>query len=211
MNSLFPGIAIGIACSLFAWWILLHRFGPKIRFYAFINKKKFIHKDGYEFLIKFDNKGRARLSDLKIHLVLKIKKLSKRSHQTWERVHLNIKNPDAYPFIDPLSKGGECQFIVIDIQNTYNFLRNIYFPKEFRKKFEDNLLEFEEVLSLGEKAYIQAHISGINFRSGVKQTFRSKLYALNDIKEGYFDLPSLKRIEHVSEANPTRKGFYIQL
>lgn len=187
------GIPIGIICSLIAWWILFHGIKPRIRFSEFISKIP--HKDGKGFIyrVKYENHGRGRVVDLTYSAFLSIRALSPNRKKTWEIVQLALQNEGQIPALDPVRKQGLRRFILLDLLQTSK-MQDAAFPEPIREKYADGTLLLEEVLALGEEAFVQFFVFGYHDWSGSRKLYASKCYRLEDIREGYFEAESLRMI-----------------
>jgi len=80
---------------------------------------------------------------------------------------------------------GKGFIVTLYPEKTGSFQRKAY-PEEVRRKFEEKSLLLEDVLSLGHDTKLRVVVFGFDSFSGARRIFESKLYAVDDIKEGHF-------------------------
>lgn len=198
MEAMLIGIPIGIVCSLFAWWLLFHGIVPKLRFSDYISKQESKENTGrFRYRVKFENYGRRRIVNLEVSVCLNIKGLSEESPQTWDVVNLKLKSPPIHAFLDPIRKEGIRRFVILDINGTDDFSHKI-FSETIRKKYQVRQLKLEDLLRIGNETSVRVSIMGDDAYSGSRKLFQSKKYIIEDIKEGSFQLNSLKMQEPIS-------------
>ena len=80
---------------------------------------------------------------------------------------------------------GKGFIVTLYPEKTGGFQRKAY-PEEVRQKFQEKSLLLEDVLLLGHDTKLRVVVFGYDSFSGARRIFESRLYGLNDIKEGRF-------------------------
>jgi hypothetical protein len=180
--AILVSIPIGIACSVAAWWILFHKIVPKISFSKGISKTKLEDYDsGFCYRIKFENVGRRDIIDIQIHAYLRIIGLRHKE----SGIITNVKFVTSKEYVPKMRADGKGFIVMLYPERTSNFQRKVY-PEEVRRKFAAKSLLLEDVLSLGYDSKLRLVVFGYDNFSGARRIFESKLYGLDDIKEGNF-------------------------
>ena len=199
MLSFILGLFVGLCTNLVSWWILSRYIVPKVEFSPSIAKIESAINEhdssGVRYRFKFQNAGRRGIIDVELEATLRIEKLQQRdsvqviplalSAEGEKKAHIICLQP-----VKPENKAARVWSFYIN--SVEQFRTNTVFPDEFRKKATARMLKLEDVLSLGERAWIQVSIFGYDEFSGARKLFLSKDYTGTDIKEGPFAIGSLE-------------------
>jgi hypothetical protein len=176
-------IPIGIACSIIAWWILFHKVVPQISFSDGISKTRLQDSDpGFCYRIKFENTGRRDIIDIQIHAYLRIVGL--RSGKA-SGIKTSIEIFTSKEYVPKMRKNGKGFIVRLYPERTESFERRAY-PEHIKLKYREKSLTLEDIFSLGYEAKLKVIVLGYDSFSGARRIFESKLYGIDDIKEGHF-------------------------
>jgi hypothetical protein len=199
------GIPIGILCSLAAWWILFYVIVPKIRFSPSISKIS--TKEGESnilYRVAFQNSGRRGIVDAEIYAKILIWSL----HPEYPYNVYLFSVPLGYeklPKIIP-QKGGFKHIVILNVTKIDELVSHTFPDECILSNFEKNPNLLEDILSLGQEAYLQIYLFGFDEVSGTRKVFESKQYYVNDVVNGKFSLLSLEVVRRESGRNVDRNA-----
>jgi hypothetical protein len=198
------GFVLGLATSFFSWWVLFHLVVPKIAFSTFISKVPY-DADGsrWVFRIKYANHGRRALVDGYAVVLLSIKGLRRKNSWTTFRVPLAHNGEDALPFAVVRPKKNRVN--LLHAEACEDFRKSHYLPEATRKLAADGALTIEQLLALGDEAYVQMQIVGSDSWSGARKVFESRRYTSQDIRAARFDRLEPNRDDIAEEAHAKRQ------
>ena len=187
------GFLAGIVTNLLVWWALFHVIVPKIQFSPFISKLPTTVPDsdnsGFRYRFKMRNGGRRGIIDVELNATLRIEGLTKRKNFELIGIPLTTDGErrariNRLPRVRPGVKAARVYRLYINsVEELSN--RSIY-PEHIRRKAEERALTLEDLLVLGDEAYLQIAAFGYDEFSGARKLFLSKYYMLSHVKTGEF-------------------------
>lgn len=204
MEQFVLGFLVGVVTNIFSWWILAHYVVPSIHFSPSISKRPRVSTERdaapFGYRIKLENRGRRSVIDLELIVRLRINWPPDYLPSTWTifNVPLSESGGDTYriPRILPVSKGKHVRTTVrLHINDIDEFRDKPFYPEPIRFKAKERALLLEDILSLGPQPTLQVLAFGYDEFSGARKLFVSKLYTMNDIKEGLFRTDGLEVVE----------------
>lgn len=186
----------GVAASFFGWWYTFKYLVPKIRFGECISKLETSdNASGFRYRFKFENYGRRNIIDIDVVVRLRIKGLKSDFPNNWAIIYIPTSENNRNIFIvRPITKGN-LRYIVEIKTHDCQFFQKTFLPQEIINKSINKTLTFEDVLKLGLESEFQIMLTGIDEFSGAKKFFESKVFSINDIKNGRFEKNGLSIIE----------------
>ena len=176
----FLGIPLGIFASLIAWWLITHMLKPKILIGGFISKVRSDDSTSYKYRYALKNNGKRNVLNISSYCRLNIKGINPNITMNKSVFTLKGKSVDFKPFMEVQATS----MFAINLNNIPKRLYELAHVTEFSG--------LEEILQLGEDAFLSISIIATDEFTGATKLFRSKDFRLNDIKGGYYNPDSLK-------------------
>ena len=191
------GIPIGILGSFFAWLIVVRLKVGDIKFSPIIKKNiDELDNSGFKYHIKLIKRA---IYDLELITQYKVKGLHKNNPDDWNiiyiPIHLNRLSESIPTGKQPL------RYRIRLYINDLDDLNKIIYPKEIIEKAKLKTILLEDLLNLGTDRTLQIFAFGIDEFTGIRKFFKSKIYSLNDIKKGSFEVRDLDLV-------PTNTGIW---
>jgi hypothetical protein len=198
LDQILIGLVIGIASSLFAWWVLNRLLAPRIRWSGSICKDQWLGTSRYR--IKFANLGIRDVVDAEVRCTVRIVNLDnvaagKAGATNTATVSLPLHGGTA----DVLRKTwwgaklkGRARLAQIDTSgiSTFQLPRMASEVRDRIARGEQPALE--QILGQGKHAYVDFTFYGYDVVSGARRVRRSKHYTRSDIIPGRFEKGSLR-------------------
>lgn len=180
--SLLLGFPLGCLASLLAWWVVQHRFVPKIEFSPDISRNRYSgNPSGFNYRVKFKNTGRRDIIDVEVFVVIRNRGLLKGQEKIVEIASIPT-DADRMPVI----KAGANRIVSVNVHLAEKFKKTSY-GSEINEKRKQGNLTLEDVLGAGEKAAMTLNIFGYDSWSGARKMYESPEFLASDIKEGRWD------------------------
>jgi len=179
--SVFVGIPLGAISSILGWWVLFHVLVPDLRFSTIISKIP--HNDtgaGHRYRIRIKNTGKRAAIDLEIVARLQIQGVHDKTPNIWKQVNLEIAGKKI-PFI-----GKEATRVIRLLPEKTDEFQNEFYPKEIKQKASERSLTLEDVMSIGNDAFLQIYVFAFDEFSGSRKMFVSPKYTKSTIFRGKF-------------------------
>jgi hypothetical protein len=177
------GLAVGVLASFLTWWVLFHWFVPKVEFSAFISKIPRAGGSGYSYRIKLMNTGRRSILGVEVHARLWV---DWKGSGNWLGIYLPFSGEGEKKYDIPILKRGGDRVLSFFINAVHSFQTNVAYPEDFRRKAALRVVSMEDVLGLGENAYVQVFVSGYDGFSGARRVFESRKFHTSDIYPNRF-------------------------
>jgi hypothetical protein len=170
---------LGFAASFLVWWLLQHRWIPKIKFAEELNKYQ-IPSGPFIYRCAFVNSGKRDIIDVEVIVRIGVYKFM---GATGWAYHTIKTNSSRIPVLSPKKRR---------VVRLFDMREKIEFIDAPSKSLRDKVVAcktLSDVLSLGKDATVQIHVFGYDSFSGTRRHFESKLYRKGDIRLGrYKDL-----------------------
>lgn len=182
------GLILGVGASFLCWWILFHKFVPKIEFSDKISiLPNSLHEKAIKYRVKIQNVGNRKVIDAEFRIKLRIKALMNDMPYNWQV--FNIKTKDPTPFINVSNQKDKNTFggmiLYFEVNHDDQFL-NTLLPQEINDKAKSKTLTIEDVLKLPYEKELNVIVYGYDEFSGTRKMFVSKNYKEQDIQLGIF-------------------------
>lgn len=180
------GFLLGIFTN-FVWWVVSTKLiVPKLVFSRYISKQPIensLNKSGFKYRIKMINSTRRPIYDLEIRVILRIKGLgTTKENASNYGIALDYEGKD----INKSSIFNSNKIIQLYLNRTHIFFSSDFIPNDIKEKYNSSTLKLEDLLNLGEKAYLTIHASGYDGFSGARKYYTSKKYSVHDIYEAKY-------------------------
>ena len=163
--SIIISIPLGILCSIVAWWVLFHGVSPKVEFSNRVGKLPTDDSpSGFRYRIKIRNIGARDAIDLQFHAFVRVKGLSPEFPNNISI--LRIETDTGHVVRMGRKKGNRIVRLHPEKTTLFDSAR---FPPEFRTKQRDGTLTLEDVLSLGNSAFLKMHVFAYDEFSGSRK------------------------------------------
>ncbi len=170
---------LGFMASFLVWWLLQHRWIPKIKFAEELNKYQ-IPSGPFIYRCAFINSGKRDIIDVEVIVRIGVNEFMGATGWAYHTIKTNASR---IPVLSPEKRR---------VVRLFDMREKLEFIDAPSKSLRDKVLACKtltEVLSLGKDATVQIHVFGYDSFSGTRRHFESKLYRKVDIRLGrYKDL-----------------------
>lgn len=167
---------IGFATSFFFWWLINHKWIPKITFADELARLE-IDNENNIYLSAFENSGKRDVLDVSVRTRIGIKNFN--GARGW--IFFSIKtNANQIPVLDPKRRA---LVRVFDRRDGLDFVDQP--PSGLRQKLV-NCSSLEDIFNLCPEVTLQLHVFGYDKFSGARRHYSSPRYSKPNVRIGRY-------------------------